>query len=794
MTTLTFLESDRPLTKKYTKKPDGSIDKQSFLNAYQVTSHQAQITSLADFYVQLRNHADAGHCLLKGNVNRPLVQESRAGSTDALAASDWVCLDFDGLPPTFSIDEVLQLMGIRDVSYVLQWSSSQMILDDSLRCHVFFLLDRPTPAPVLKQWLVQLNHQTTFLRENMKLTKTGMGISWPLDITACQNDKLIYITPPQLEGIRNPLGRRPRYEHVKRSSERLALPTKLNTPETNKLLTIARVNDLRIAANLPSRKLAAKMHGDVEILPKPDEAMITGHKVDRDFVYFNFNGGDSWAYYHPVNNADVIYNFKGEPNYLTKELLPDYYKQAKAVAKHAGQIESSVGLYAPADQQRVLLAFRDRKSGIYYHGDYTPQTDNLDVVVARSEKQVRDFCMQENMPIGDFIPIWDMNFEPQGEYRVDIERRKINTFVLSSYMREAKPQKKPAIPKTINKVLRHMLAGDEPTIEHFINWLAFIVQFRERPSTAWVLYGTEGTGKGTFCSKVLRPILGLGQTTMRPGAQLSSEFNNFLKNNIMVIFDEAHITEMRDSEEIHGKLRNWITEPTVSLREMRANPVEIDNHTSFILLSNQPDVIHLQKKDRRWNIAPFQDKKIELIDEEVRDLIPEELQDFANFLMSWPVNREKARTPLVTEDRDRLISTTTSSADDVAHALSKDNAQMGFFLDQLPTDKKIRPLVVQQKIDDYHKTLGDIVLRTIHRGDGKCNISRDELYDIFEYTVGKMPATPNKFTKFLAHRHIHTEKVRIDKPVYGIQVSFKDFSLFPEYLKEHWPATAATVK
>ena len=194
MTTLTFLESDRPLTKKYTKKPDGTIDKQSFLSAYHVTSHQAQITSLADFYVQLRNHADAGHCLLKGNVNRPLVQESRAGSTDALAVSDWVCLDFDGLPPTYSIDEVLQLMGIRDISYVLQWSSSQMILDDSLRCHVFFLLDRPTPAPVLKQWLVQLNHQTTFLRENLKLRLLNARLSLlsrqpeaaVADLQACQ--------------------------------------------------------------------------------------------------------------------------------------------------------------------------------------------------------------------------------------------------------------------------------------------------------------------------------------------------------------------------------------------------------------------------------------------------------------------------------------------------------------------------------------------------------------------------------------------------------------------------------
>lgn len=793
MPTFTFLESDRPLTKKYTKHPDGSITKESFLNAYEVTTHQAQCSSLKDFYVELRTQANKGRCLLKGNTSRPLVKESRAGSTDADAPTDWVCLDFDGLDTELSVDKLLEEIGLGGVSYVLQWSSSQSIIDKTLRCHVFFFLDRPYPAPVLKQWLVQLNHRNEVLRRNQKLTKTNLAISWPLDITACQNDKLIYITPPQLVGVMNPLGRRPRYELIPHTLERLSLGT-INTPETNKLLTIARVNELRAAAGLPARKLTSKLVGDVDVLPKPDEAMVTGFKVDRGFAYFNLNGGDSWAYYHPVDNVEIIYNFKGEPNYLTKELLPDYYKKAKSEARSTERAESSLGVHVPSDDRPVLLAFRDRRTGTYYHGTYTPATDILDLAVARSEKQVRDFCMQERMPIDDFIPIWDLNFEPQADYRIDIESRRINTYARSPYLRAAEP-KAGKLPKTIGKVLRHMLADDQPTIEHFLNWLAFMAQTRERPNTAWVLYGTEGTGKGTFCSKVLRPLFGMGQTAMRPGAQLSSEYNNFLKGNVLVMFDEAHVAEMRDSEEIHAKLRNWITEPTVSLRMMYSNPVEIDNNAAFILLSNQPNVIHLQKKDRRWNIAPFQDKKIELTDEEVREEIPTELQAFANFLMAWSVDRVKARTPLVTDDRDRLISTTTSSADDVAYALSKDTAQMGFFIDQLPTDTKFKPpLLVQNKIDDYRRTLHDIVLRTMYRGDGKCNISRDELYNIFEYTVGKMPATPNKFTKFLAHRHIHTEKVRIDKPVYGIQVSFKDFSLFPDYLKEHWPSTAVTNK
>ena len=62
-----------------------------------------------------------------------------------------------------------------------------------LRAHIFMLLDKPVAAPLLKQWLTQKNHEVPLLHDAMKLTKTGNAISWPLDISACQNDKLIYI-------------------------------------------------------------------------------------------------------------------------------------------------------------------------------------------------------------------------------------------------------------------------------------------------------------------------------------------------------------------------------------------------------------------------------------------------------------------------------------------------------------------------------------------------------------------------------------------------------------------------
>ncbi len=66
------------------------------------------------------------------------------------------------------------------------------------------LLDKPYAAPLIKQWLVQKNHEVPLLNASMTLTKTGNALTWPLDISACQNDKLIYIAPPVLKGIKDP--------------------------------------------------------------------------------------------------------------------------------------------------------------------------------------------------------------------------------------------------------------------------------------------------------------------------------------------------------------------------------------------------------------------------------------------------------------------------------------------------------------------------------------------------------------------------------------------------------------
>ena len=66
---------------------------------------------------------------------------------------------------------------------------------------------------------------------------------------------------------------------------------------------------------------------------------------------------------------------------------------------------------------------------------------------------------------------------------------------------------------------------------------------------------------------------------------------------------------------------------------------------------------------------------------------------------------------------------------------------------------------------------------------------------MFEYTCGKIPESPNKFTSLLKHHRIHTKKVWCDdKAVHGVQTTFKDVAQFAKYSATYFPAPPKAVK
>lgn len=764
-----FLTADKPIVKRY-ELVNNELVKHPYPFVYEVTSYQETCHTLHDLHGHIQKYAARGDCMVKGKLGRQLVTESRKGTTNSEELTEWICLDLDGIEGYQSVDHFLSDIGCAETDYILQWSSSMGIENKAgFRCHIFMQLDKAVRPQQLKNWLQDLNLSRPTLSGQLQLTKTGNSLRWPLDITTCQNDKLLYIAPPDLgKGITDPFPNKgargkpatPRISFEQRTLKRLSLPTNLILQEALRDRTHAKVSELRVAAGLPKMKAVKyKFDGTVEYMANPGQATITDMKEERGFVYFNLNGGDSWAYYHPVESPEFIYNFKGEPAYKTQELLPQYW------AKLTQQAASG----APDANGRIYLAFREFTSGVYWNGIYDTNTDKLELYPAKSETQLRHFMKNNKMPLGESIPDWKRVFEPNNPNVIDRQAQTVNIYNPSELMKDPTPPYVASPPGVINKIIDHVLGNDMATLDHFYNWLATIAQFKTRAGTAWVLQGTQGTGKGLLMHNILTPLFGYENVAAKRMEELESQFTEFMENKFIVFIDEIEAGKSLYHAKVTAKLKNLIVEPMISIRNMYRPAYLAPNFASMIFASNKPSSVEVAPDDRRFNVGVYQENKLQITGPEI-DQIDNELPEFYAYLMHYPADPDRARTPLISQSRSTLIDISRTAIDTISDALLAGDLQT--LWDHLPSQKSLTPgnALIQTKSQGYR----DLIVEVVSNISAHDKLTRDELYTIFEYTVGNMPTSPNKLTSTLKHHRLHLKPVwKYNRSVRGIEVNWK---------------------
>lgn len=753
-----FLSADKPIVKSYELGPQNELIKHSYPFVYEVTSHEEHPKSLQDLAVLMQKYAKLGRCMVKGKLQRSLVKESRKGSTDSEEKTDWICLDLDGIEGYQTVDLFLEAIGCGDTEYVVQWSSSMGIENKAgFRCHIFMRLDQPAHPQLLKYWLQDLNLRV--LDSQLELTKTGNSLRWPLDVTTCQNDKLLYIAPPHLgPGIKDPFPGNKRISYVKKKRQLLTLPYPIPTRDALRDRIDKKVQELRVINNLPKRKSSKyKFSGAVEYMVNPDSATITEMKTERGFVYFNLNGGDSWAYYHPEDNPNFIFNFKGEPTYKTEDLLPEYW----------ARLQQNAATYQPNSQGLIYFAFRDFKTSNYFNGFYDTNNDKLELAMAKSESQLRQFMKQHGQSLGDFIPDWNLVWDPHSPNVVDPTKNELNTFQPSQYLLIQRLPHVTRVPPTIYKVIDHVLGHDPATIDHFLNWLACVVQFQNRTGTAWVWQGTQGTGKGVLFHQIITPLLGEVNVVSKRMEELESEFTGYMENKFIVFIDEIEAGKSLYHSKVTAKLKNLIVEPTISIRRMYTPAYMAPNYASMIFASNKPASVEIAPDDRRFNVGPYQSTPIQLTATEVDVDIPAELTDFYAFLKQYKADPDRARKPLISAARSTLIDISRTAIDTVSDALLSGNLE--FFWEHLSTAKGqgLNP-IQNMKYTPFRELVVDLV----NTQDPK--LTRDDLYTIMEWCVGGMPQSPHKFTALLKHHRIHLTQIwKNNRNVRGIDVNWQ---------------------
>lgn len=670
---LFFLSAKVPLTKTFTRAANGDIEKSPYPLIKNFTSHSELVETPEHFLAAVQAHAGAGHCLLKGQLHRRLTDESRAGSTNPLDNTEWMCFDLDNITGVNTVDAFVYTMlpkQFHDVDYILQYSASAGVSGDAgLRAHLFFLLDRPVSPESLKTYVTSLNFDIDQLNQQLTLSANGVALRYPLDRTVNQNDKLIYISPPLLgDGLEDRLGVE-RIQLVKRTQSKLQFDwSSVKAQAAVDAQALARVTELRKAVGLKKKDVKYRFlqSGDA-LLTNPDAARVTGERKGRGFVYLNVNGGNSWAYYYPEGNPRYLYNFKGEPLVALADFLPEYWAQIQ---------QDLAGTWKGPRP----FVFRHAKTDALWSGVWDPINEriNEDGPHRINRQSLRDFFMQHDLPVPEPIEDWDYEFDPANTKRIDFNAKFCNRWAPTEYIRMAAPAEE--MPPTIKRVIESVVGNDQECFDHFVNWLACIYQTRKKMMTAWVLHGVQGTGKGVLFNEVLVPIFGHKHCILKQIAGLEDRFNADLEQCLLFGLDEMRIEDSSTAKRTLNKLKNMITEPYLEIRAMQTNPYQARNYTNFLFFSNDYDSLAIDPSDRRVNVAPRQEKKIHLTLEDVETIRTERLA-FAGFLLSYKADLQLAQTALNNTAKSVLREASQDTVEQMCQAIADGN--LAYFMAEI---------------------------------------------------------------------------------------------------------------
>jgi|TARA_Y100000289_G_scaffold65893_1_gene80569 hypothetical protein len=716
---VTFLEAANglALSKKHSPKNGFTAYPQvknvnSYIEKIDIAPH-----GLQDFETHLRNYSAKGSCLLKGPLKRILRDESRAGKTDRIAYSNLLVLDIDGLslsstnqPLKYTQNDVSRIAAeilsempveFNNVSYIAQASASLGLKNPKISLHIFILLTYAVPAKAIKLWLQSVNFNSDLFKSQIELSANGHSLKYPIDISVADNSKLIFIAPPTFEDpsadpFLTPQDRIVRVNGNVPSIDLAGLMSDLSPESVNQLVNNKK-NELRKAKGFNAKKekitLATVANRTEEILQNPDRMSISiADDTNPPYVRCNVNGGDSNAYYFHLEDPTYMYNFKGEPIWSIEKVDPDFY--ATLFEHYKDQLDKQ----GRANQPIVL---RDYYTDTYYNGLFDPNLNQFTAdypLLPCNSSSTEGFMRSHGRAKPDFIPDARVVFDPTAkETAVNLTNVPyyVNMYRKTEYMLYPQQPKTRLTMGEINelqdicpliyKLMRHILGGEDLELEHFTNWLAYIFQTRKKAMTAWVLQGVPGTGKGIFYTKVLRPLFGEEHVPMRALQNIEEQFNLYMRQALFLVVDEFHMASASaGTMKIADKLKNAITENTMTIRAMRSNQVEMPNFTNFIFLTNRMDAVKIEEGDRRYNIAARQEKKLEEVYPEVIeniDNLETELSKFAGVLSTYKVNTRLVRTPVSNNAKAQMQQVTMSVMEEFFAAVRKGNLE--FFIDLL---------------------------------------------------------------------------------------------------------------
>ena len=148
--------------------------------------------------------------------------------------------------------------------------------------------------------------------------------------------------------------------------------------------------------------------------------------------------------------------------------------------------------------------------------------------------------------------------------------------------------------------------GNSEAAEYVLNWLAHVIQKPlEKPETALVLRGRQGTGKTTF-ALIFGHLLGRHYIEESDMERILGRFNSSMADKLLILIDEGLWGGDRSKV---GPLKAFITQKSITIEKKGVDSIMLPHHARLIIASNETWAVHVDQDDRRFVFLDVSDAK-----------------------------------------------------------------------------------------------------------------------------------------------------------------------------------------
>lgn len=164
------------------------------------------------------------------------------------------------------------------------------------------------------------------------------------------------------------------------------------------------------------------------------------------------------------------------------------------------------------------------------------------------------------------------------------------------------PESLPSAPEdtSIDLIIEHLKNLFKNDYEYILKWMANIIQNPTRKAGVALILQSDkqGVGKSVLFEWFGQKVLGSKYytTTSDPVRDLFSKHSSAVDNRLLVIMEEVK----SDIKPHMDKLKQLITGNRTTIEPKGIMAYEIANHASFVIISNNDNVVFIENSDRRY--------------------------------------------------------------------------------------------------------------------------------------------------------------------------------------------------